>query len=128
MPILMLITATIKNAIFSCFLILMFISNGLSAMATSLEQPIVFRFLSGLPLGVYCGAAIVLAADIAALNITGIAIVCSIIFPLAYVRAYDNIWLLYRLILFIGCSVGLAALIQALLMDISPNDQVMIGA
>jgi hypothetical protein len=105
----------------------MLISSGLSAMATSLEQLIVFRFLSGLPHGVYCGAAIVLAADIAALNITGIAIVCSIIFPLAYVRAYDNIWLLYRLILFIGCSVGLAALIQTLLLDISPNDQVMIG-
>jgi hypothetical protein len=105
----------------------MLISSGLSAMATSLEQLIVFRFLSGLPHGVYCGAAIVLAADIAALNITGIAIVCSIIFPLAYVRAYDNIWLLYRLILFIGCSVGLAALIQTLLMDISPNDQVMVG-
>lgn len=93
-----------------------------------LNSQFYFVFLSGLPLGVYCGAAIVLAADIAALKITGIAIACSIIFPLAYVRAHDNIWLLYRLILFIGCSVGLAALIQALLMDISPNDQVMIGA
>ncbi len=65
-PILMLTTANMKKRhALAIFLTLMFISNGLSAMATSLEQLIVFRFLSGLPHGAYFGAAILLAADIA---------------------------------------------------------------
>ena len=62
-PILMLTTANMKKRhALAIFLTLMFISNGLSAMATSLEQLIVFRFLSGLPHGAYFGAAILLAA------------------------------------------------------------------
>ena len=270
-PILMLTTANMKKRhALAIFLTLMFISNGLSAMATSLEQLIVFRFLSGLPHGAYFGAAILLAADIApqhkrasymskvfmgltiativgvpivtlvgqnlswryclagasalalialvcvyvvipkiensqpsnlinefsvlknklvwsilgiviigfggvfciytyiadtilvvtqtpaytisiamvmfgigctlgnyvlgkaadraALKTTGIALVCTIIFSVAYVSASHNIWLLYAVIFIIGCSVGLATLIQTLLMDVSPNGHAMIGA
>jgi DHA1 family inner membrane transport protein len=47
------------------FLTLMFIGNGLSALSSSLNQLIVFRFLSGLPHGAYFGAAMLLAAEIA---------------------------------------------------------------
>ena len=65
-PILMLTTANMrKRKALLIFISLMFISNGLSAMATSLEQLVIFRFLSGLPHGAYFGAAILLASDIA---------------------------------------------------------------
>ncbi|MFM9746002.1 MFS transporter, partial [Streptomyces brasiliscabiei] len=47
------------------FLAMMCVANGLSAIATSLQQLVLFRFLSGLPHGAYFGAAILLAADIA---------------------------------------------------------------
>ncbi|GGB70005.1 MFS transporter [Shewanella inventionis] len=270
-PILMLTTANMKKRYaLMIFLILMFIANGLSAIATSLEQLIAFRFLSGLPHGAYFGAAILLAADIApqnkrasymskvfmgltiativgvpivtlvgqnlswryclagasilalvaficvyffvpkiannqpsnllnefsvlknklvwsilgiviigfggvfclytyiadtilmvtktpaytisiamimfgvgctignyvlgkaadrsALNTTGLALIGSIVFAFAYVNASYNINLLYAVIFFIGCSVGLATLIQSLLMDVSPNGHAMIGA
>jgi DHA1 family inner membrane transport protein len=68
------------------------------------------------------------AADRVALKTTGIALMCMIIFSLAYVSASHNIWLLYAVIFFIGCSLGLATLIQTLLMDVSPNGHAMIGA
>ena len=270
-PILMLTTANMKKRYaLMIFLILMFIANGLSAIATSLEQLIAFRFLSGLPHGAYFGAAILLAADIApqnkrasymskvfmgltiativgvpivtlvgqnlswryclagasilalvaficvyffvpkiannqpsnllnefsvlknklvwsilgiviigfggvfclytyiadtilmvtktpaytisiamimfgvgctignyvlgkaadrsALNTTGLALIGSIVFAFAYVNASYNINLLYAVIFFIGCSVGLATLIQSLLMDVAPEGHAMIGA
>ena len=65
-PVLMLTTANMrKRKALLIFLSLMCVSNGLSALATSLEQLIIFRFLSGLPHGAYFGAAILLASDIA---------------------------------------------------------------
>ena len=65
-PVLMLSTANMrKRKALLIFLSLMCVSNGLSALATSLEQLIIFRFLSGLPHGAYFGAAILLASDIA---------------------------------------------------------------
>ena len=65
-PILMLSTANIrKRKALMIFLTLMFIGNGLSALSSSLNQLIIFRFLSGLPHGAYFGAAILLAAEIA---------------------------------------------------------------
>jgi DHA1 family inner membrane transport protein len=53
-----------RNALLM-FVTMMFLFNGLSAFANSLEQLILFRFLSGLPHGAYFAAAILLAADIA---------------------------------------------------------------
>lgn len=68
------------------------------------------------------------AADKSALKTTGIALVCTIVFSIAYVSASHNIWLLYTVIFCIGCSVGLATLIQTLLMDVAPDGHAMIGA
>ncbi|MCU4675039.1 MFS transporter [Catenovulum sp. 2E275] len=59
---------------------------------------------------------------------TGIALVACIVFSFAYVYASYNIWLLYAVIFCIGFSVGLGAVIQSLLMDVSPEGHAMIGA
>jgi DHA1 family inner membrane transport protein len=65
-PVLILTTANMKKRkALLIFLSLMCISNGLSALASSFEQLVIFRFLSGLPHGAYFGAAILLASDIA---------------------------------------------------------------
>ncbi|GGB31847.1 MFS transporter [Oceanisphaera marina] len=68
------------------------------------------------------------AADKSAIKTTGLVLVGAIIFSLAYVTASHHIWLLYGVIFFIGCSIGLATLIQTLLMDVSPDGHAMIGA
>lgn len=68
------------------------------------------------------------AADISAIKATGISLIFTIIFALAYVSASHNIWQLYAVIFLIGCSIGLATLIQTLLMDVSPDGHAMIGA
>ncbi|MBH0071376.1 MFS transporter [Pseudoalteromonas sp. NZS127] len=68
------------------------------------------------------------AADKSAIKTTGLVLVCTIVFAFAYVTASHNIWLLYGVIFFIGCSLGLATLVQTLLMDVSPNGHAMIGA
>lgn len=68
------------------------------------------------------------AADKSAINTTGLVLVATIIFALAYVSASHHIWLLYGVIFCIGCSLGLVTLIQTLLMDASPNGHAMIGA
>ena len=68
------------------------------------------------------------AADKSAIKTTGLALVCTIVFAFAYVTASHNIWALYAVIFFIGCSVGLATLIQTLLMDVAPEGHAMIGA
>ena len=68
------------------------------------------------------------AADVSAIKATGICLICTIIFAIAYVNASHNIWLLYAVIFLIGCSIGLATLIQTLLMDVSPDGHAMIGA
>ncbi|MGY8877411.1 MAG: MFS transporter, partial [Pseudoalteromonas sp.] len=68
------------------------------------------------------------AANKSAIKTTGLALVCTIVFAFAYVTASHNIWALYAVIFFIGCSVGLATLIQTLLMDVAPEGHAMIGA
>jgi DHA1 family inner membrane transport protein len=68
------------------------------------------------------------AADKSAIKTTGMALIGSIVFAFAYVSASFNIWLLYLVIFCIGFSVGIATLIQSLLMDVSPNGHAMIGA
>lgn len=66
--------------------------------------------------------------DKAAMPTTGIALVFSIIFALIYVYASHNIWFLYIIIFCIGASIGIGAVIQSLLMDISPKGHAMLGA
>lgn len=68
------------------------------------------------------------AADKSAIKATGLVLVGTIVFSIAYVSASHNIWLLYGVIFFIGCSIGLATLIQSLLMEVSPDGHAMIGA
>ncbi|MBB1272394.1 MFS transporter [Psychromonas sp. SR45-3] len=68
------------------------------------------------------------AADVSAIKATGLSLICAIIFAIAYVNASHNIWQLYAIIFLIGCSIGLATLIQTLLMDVSPDGHAMIGA
>jgi DHA1 family inner membrane transport protein len=68
------------------------------------------------------------AADKSAIKTTGLVLACSSIFAFAYVTASHNIWTLYVIIFFIGCSLGLATLVQTLLMDVSPDGHAMIGA
>ncbi|CAM4094484.1 MFS transporter [Pseudoalteromonas ostreae] len=68
------------------------------------------------------------AADHSPLYTTGIALISSIVFAVLYVSASENIWLMYTVIFFIGCSVGLGTVIQSMLMDVSPNGHAMIGA
>jgi MFS transporter, DHA1 family, inner membrane transport protein len=68
------------------------------------------------------------AADKSAIKTTGLVLISTIVFAFAYVTASYNIWLLYGVIFFIGCSLGLATLVQTLLMDASPNGHAMVGA
>ncbi|MGS0536269.1 MFS transporter [Pseudoalteromonas sp. SaAl2] len=68
------------------------------------------------------------AADHSPLYTTGIALLSAIAFATMYVSASEHIWLMYVVIFFIGCSVGLGTVIQTMLMDVSPNGHAMIGA
>ncbi|MCQ8877916.1 MFS transporter [Pseudoalteromonas shioyasakiensis] len=68
------------------------------------------------------------AADHSPLYTTGIALLSAIAFAAMYVSASEHIWLMYAVIFFIGCSVGLGTVIQTMLMDVSPNGHAMIGA
>lgn len=68
------------------------------------------------------------AADHSPLYTTGFTLICAIIFAALYVSASGHIWLMYPVVFFIGCSVGLGTVIQAMLMDISPDGHAMIGA
>ncbi|MFY8325543.1 MFS transporter [Pseudoalteromonas sp. ZZD1] len=68
------------------------------------------------------------AADHSPLYTTGIALLSAIAFAAMYVSASEHIWLMYVVIFFIGCSVGLGTVIQTMLMDVSPNGHAMIGA
>ncbi|MGO3786339.1 MAG: MFS transporter [Pseudoalteromonas prydzensis] len=68
------------------------------------------------------------AADHSPLYTTGIALLSAIAFATMYVSASEHIWLMYVVIFFIGCSVGLGTVIQTMLMDVSPHGHAMIGA
>ena len=68
------------------------------------------------------------AADKSAIKTTGFTLASTIVFAYAYVSASYNIYLLYAVIFFIGCSLGLSTLVQTLLMDVSPDGHAMIGA
>lgn len=67
-------------------------------------------------------------ADHSPLATTGIALLCSIAISILYVFAAHNIYLVYISVFCLGASVGLAAVIQSMLLDVSPTGHAMIGA
>ena len=67
-------------------------------------------------------------ADKSPLRTTGIALLCSVGVSVIYVFAASNIWWLYLTVFLLGASVGLAAVIQSMLLDVSPTGHAMIGA
>lgn len=67
-------------------------------------------------------------ADRSPLTTTGIALLCSVAIAVMYVFAAGNIWWLYITVFLLGASVGLAAVIQSMLLDVSPTGHAMIGA
>ncbi len=67
-------------------------------------------------------------ADKSPVSTTGIALLCSVVIAVLYVQAAHNIWLLYLAVFCLGASVGLAAVIQSMLLDVSPTGHAMIGA
>ena len=67
-------------------------------------------------------------ADHSPLATTGIALLCSVAIAIMYVFAAGNIWWLYVTVFLLGASVGLAAVIQSMLLDVSPTGHAMIGA
>lgn len=68
------------------------------------------------------------AADKHPLTTTGTALLLSILISVCYVQAAHNIWLLYAAVFCLGASVGLAAVIQSMLMDAAPHAHSMVGA
>ncbi|MDC8830680.1 MFS transporter [Alteromonas gilva] len=67
-------------------------------------------------------------ADHSPISTTGIALLCSIGIAIMYVFAATNIWWLYITVFLLGASVGIAAVIQSMLLDVSPTGHAMIGA
>ncbi|QJR80360.1 MFS transporter [Alteromonas pelagimontana] len=67
-------------------------------------------------------------ADQSPVNTSGIALIASILVSLCFVYAAYELWTLYLAVFCLGCSVGLAAVIQSMLFDASPDGHSMIGA
>lgn len=68
------------------------------------------------------------AADRATMRSAGISLGFSALMLVLYPSAVSNIWLLTPLVFFIGCGVGLAAILQTRLMDVAPHAQSLAGA
>lgn len=68
------------------------------------------------------------AADRATVRAAGISLGFSALMLALYPSATDNLWLLTPLVFFIGCGVGLAAILQTRLMDVAPHAQSLAGA
>ncbi|MBU2978906.1 MFS transporter [Alteromonas sp. C1M14] len=67
-------------------------------------------------------------ADHFPLATTGIALLCSIVVSVMYVYAAFNIYWLYVSVFCLGASVGLASVIQSMLLDVSATGHAMLGA
>ena len=67
-------------------------------------------------------------ADKAPIATTGIALLCSIGISVIYVFAANDLYWLYASVFCLGASIGLAAVIQSMLFDVSPTGHAMIGA
>ena len=68
------------------------------------------------------------AADRATMPAAGISLGFSALMLALYPSATSNLWLLTPLVFFIGCGVGLAAILQTRLMDVAPHAQSLAGA
>jgi DHA1 family inner membrane transport protein len=68
------------------------------------------------------------AADRATMLAAGVSLGFTALVLTLYPSATDNLWLLIPLVFFIGCGVGLAAILQTRLMDVAPNAQSLAGA
>ncbi|UZJ58521.1 MFS transporter [Pseudomonas sp. KU26590] len=68
------------------------------------------------------------AADRATMLAAGVSLGFTALVLALYPSATDNLWLLIPLVFFIGCGVGLAAILQTRLMDVAPNAQSLAGA
>lgn len=66
-------------------------------------------------------------ADRSPIATTGIALLCSVGISIMYVFAAHNIYWLYASVFCLGASVGLASVIQSMLLDVSPKGHAMIG-
>ncbi|MFQ6372652.1 MFS transporter [Shewanella sp. YIC-542] len=65
-PLLMLLTPKLdRRTALILFALMIFVFNGLSAIAASFEQMLLFRFLSGIPHGAYFGTALLFGARLA---------------------------------------------------------------
>jgi len=68
------------------------------------------------------------AADRATMRSAGISLGFTALVLALYPSATENLWLLIPLVFFIGCGVGLAAILQTRLMDVAPHAQSLAGA
>ena len=68
------------------------------------------------------------AADRATMRAAGVSLAFSALMLALYPSATTSLWLLTPLVFFIGCGVGLAAILQTRLMDVAPNAQSLAGA
>jgi DHA1 family inner membrane transport protein len=68
------------------------------------------------------------AADRATMLAAGVSLGFTALVLALYPSATDNLWLLIPLVFFIGCGVGLAAILQTRLMDVAPDAQSLAGA
>jgi len=68
------------------------------------------------------------AADRATMRSAGISLGFTALVLALYPSATENLWLLILLVFFIGCGVGLAAILQTRLMDVAPHAQSLAGA
>lgn len=68
------------------------------------------------------------AADRATMLAAGVSLGFTALVLALYPSATGNLWLLIPLVFFIGCGVGLAAILQTRLMDVAPHAQSLAGA
>jgi DHA1 family inner membrane transport protein len=68
------------------------------------------------------------AADRATMRAAGTSLGFTALVLALYPSSTDNLWLLIPLVFFIGCGVGLAAILQTRLMDVAPHAQSLAGA
>lgn len=68
------------------------------------------------------------AADRATMRSAGISLGFTALVLAFYPSATNNLWLLIPAVFFVGCGVGLAAILQTRLMDVAPNAQSLAGA
>jgi DHA1 family inner membrane transport protein len=68
------------------------------------------------------------AADRWSIRAAGVSLAFTTLVLALYPSSTENLWLLTPLVFFIGCGVGLAAILQTRLMDVAPHAQSLAGA